>query len=78
MNLETLERALEAIAEAKREIILTRATDGNRRALDHAYAGLAKAESAIAKLIGFSEFGSRLDEKDYLAESFPNRLPMKT
>ena len=70
MNLETLERALEAIAEAKREIILTEATDDKRKALDDAYAGLAKAESAIAKLIGSCEFGSRLDEKDSLKESF--------
>lgn len=51
MNLETLERALDAIQEAKREIILTEATNANRKALDDAYAGMAKAEQAIRQLI---------------------------
>lgn len=52
MNLEALERALEAILEAKREIILIEATNSNRKTLDDAYAGLVKAENAITRLIG--------------------------
>ena len=51
MNRETLERALEAIADAKREIIRTEANKANSQMLEDAYAGLSKAELAIWQLI---------------------------
>lgn len=50
MNFETLERCLESIQEAKREIILLEATNENRKDLDGAYQGLAMAERSIERL----------------------------
>ena len=50
MNLDILDLALDAIAEAKREIIRTEATDANRKALNDAYAGMVQPERAIGAI----------------------------
>ena len=51
MNYETLERALESIAEAKRELIRAEATKATAKTLEAAYAALTQAEKSIAKLL---------------------------
>ena len=51
MNLETRERTLESIADAKREIIRTEANNFNRLILDEAFQGLVMAEQSIVELV---------------------------
>lgn len=54
MTFDKLERYLEAIQEAKREIILIEATSKNRTDLDGAYQGLVMAERSIERLCSHS------------------------
>lgn len=51
MNFDKLERTLESIQEAKREIILIEATNRNRKDLDDAFQGLVTAERSIERLL---------------------------
>ena len=51
MIFDRLERTLEAIQVAKREIMLIEATSKNRKDLDGAYHGLVIAERSIERLL---------------------------
>ena len=51
MNVDVLERALELMSEAKRELILVEASKSTAKALEEAYASLTASEKAIMKLL---------------------------
>ncbi len=51
MSIETIENALEAIAEAKRELLRLDPDDNAKKRLDEAYTLLSKSEKALAALV---------------------------
>jgi hypothetical protein len=51
VSIETIENALEAIAEAKRELLRMDPDDTAKKQLDEAYLLLSKSEKALAALV---------------------------